>query len=236
MVQGGKNSGQHLHQVVYPEFQKLWDNLLAWIDGYLLYAKSPQELLSALRIFFHICRESNFKLNALKFVLFSLEVVRSDRKIKPQGIHFERRGVDGLLDMPRPQTASDLTQITHAEKWLRGAIPDFSCIIAPLKNLLQDCAYLCGSTKKSKLKSVQLEKFWQDVHQNAFDALKKTIADRVSCGNLDKTSRCASSPMLLNCTGPECSRKFQEKSLIFQQKSKTTSHRVLFLGRSKRRS
>lgn len=148
MLQGGKNAGQHFHHVVYPKFQRIWDKLLAWLDDYLAHARTPRELLNVLRTFFTVCREHNFKLQALKCELFALEVVWCGRKITPQGITFEPRGVDGLLDMPRPNNAAELTQFTHAANWMRGAIPDFSRLIAPLNNLLQDCSSLCGSTKK----------------------------------------------------------------------------------------
>lgn len=152
---------------------------------FFAHARSPRELLGVLKIFFGVCRKHNFKLNALKCDLFSREVIWCGRKITPHGITYEPRGVDGLLDMPRPRTASELTQFTHAANWMRGAIPDFSHLIASLNELLQECASFCNSTKKTKLKSVSLETRWGNVHQTAFDVLKKAISKRVLCGHLD---------------------------------------------------
>lgn len=41
MLQGGKNAGQHFHQVVYPKFRKLLNKILE---------KNPQELFAVLRL------------------------------------------------------------------------------------------------------------------------------------------------------------------------------------------
>lgn len=137
MLQGGKNAGQPFHHVVYPIFYIIWDNLLAWFDDYLIYAKRPHELLDIVRILICAYRKTNFKLHALKCDLFTKEVVWCGPNITSEGITFEPRGFEELLDMPNPTIAAERSQFMHAANWMRGAIPDLSHMVAPLNGLLK---------------------------------------------------------------------------------------------------
>lgn len=87
------------------------DELLARLDGYLLHAKTTCELLGALCTFFTICRQYNFKLDALKCELFVKQLIWCGRKITKEGDTFEPRHFDGLLTIPKPTTAGFLLNL-----------------------------------------------------------------------------------------------------------------------------
>ena len=63
-LQGGADSATYFHDQTRQKFQGRVDDMLQWIDDFLLYSKSEQELLGNMETFFAVCEEANFRVNA----------------------------------------------------------------------------------------------------------------------------------------------------------------------------
>lgn len=87
--------------------------------------------------------------------------------------------------MPHSTNSADLAQFTHAADLMHGAIPDFTRFIASLKNLLQDCSSVCGSTKIKAEVGFPRKALERLPPKRAFKMLKKITSQRVLCGQLD---------------------------------------------------
>ena len=65
-LQGRADSATYFQDETSEKFQGRVDKMLQWIDDFLLYSKSEQELLEIMEIFFTVCEEANFRVNAKK--------------------------------------------------------------------------------------------------------------------------------------------------------------------------
>lgn len=72
--QGDRNRVQKFQANVAPCFSKLSHRHQSWINGYVLYTRPQQQLLSTLRRFFEIRRDRNSRISARKTELFMVEL------------------------------------------------------------------------------------------------------------------------------------------------------------------
>ena len=87
--QGERTSAANFQEKIEECFAELRDHFRAWLDDYLIFAETEDELLRILRRFFEICRERNLIVSLPKSDFF---FARS-------------RGVDALL-MPRASAST----------------------------------------------------------------------------------------------------------------------------------
>ena len=59
------------------------------------------------------------------------------RIIDKEGVKYDPLGMENLMTMRHPEFASDLQQFLCAKNWMRTAIPDYSRVISPLHNLME---------------------------------------------------------------------------------------------------
>ena len=56
--------------------------------------------------------------------------------------------IQGLSDMRRPQTASELMQFLHAANWLRTSLPRMAEVVEPLRVFLEQL--MAGASRRTK--------------------------------------------------------------------------------------
>ena len=82
--------------------------MLQWIDGFLLYVKSEEELLDEIDAFFETCLQANFRVNAKKSFFYLRDAKFCGRNISKDGIKFDPRNLDALVNMKRQSHAVQL--------------------------------------------------------------------------------------------------------------------------------
>ena len=112
------------------------------------------------------------------------------RVITKDGISHDPARVQGLVEMAKPQTASDLTQLLGAAGWMRGAIPNFAAHEKPLRTCLDEACKAAGARTKAKLKHVRLSDYgWGDEQEAALDDLKTAMLAMVPLHHPDPAKR-----------------------------------------------
>ncbi|MHA7865811.1 reverse transcriptase family protein, partial [Flagellimonas marinaquae] len=136
----------------------------AYIDDLLVITKSSfDDHLSKLEVVLQRLQQTGLKINARKsfFVREGLEYL--GYWISREGIQPLPKKVDAIMRLSRPKTRKELRSFIGLVNYYRDAWIRRSDILAPL-------AELAGANSKWE---------WTDVHQNAFDTMKKVVAREV---------------------------------------------------------
>jgi RNase H-like domain found in reverse transcriptase/Reverse transcriptase (RNA-dependent DNA polymerase)/Integrase core domain/Integrase zinc binding domain/Chromo (CHRromatin Organisation MOdifier) domain len=191
VLHGTCNAVPHMQAVLQETFSSLLDHLLAWLDDLLLHSSTEVDLLQTLREFFTICLAKNIKLHPDKCCLFALTLRWCGRLISAEGVNFDPRRVQGLRDMPPPQTGADLQQFVCALNWMRTAIPMFSTLIAPLQDLLEHVYAYAGSkrTRTAAAKVLLSDVGWDASHSAVFQACQTALINSVTLAHLSPDQR-----------------------------------------------
>ena len=64
VLQGGTDSGNNFQDVTREAFEGGVNQMLQWIDDFLLHAKNERDLLADIRTFLEVCQEYGFKVHA----------------------------------------------------------------------------------------------------------------------------------------------------------------------------
>lgn len=127
VLHGTTNAVAHLQsslaEIIPPV---LWKSLLSWLDDILLHHETFSGLLQAISDFFDTCASHRLRLHPGKCVLFSHSIRWCGRQISADGVRYNPRRLDGLLNMAPPVTGANLQQFICALQWVKSAIPDFS--------------------------------------------------------------------------------------------------------------
>ena len=185
VLHGTTNAVVHLQsamQGVLLSQPQLAESLLVWLDDCLLYSKTEEEHLKYLRMFFQLCRDYNLKLNPLKCRLFAKEINWCGRVLSSTGIRFDPRRIQGLKDMKEPSNGSDLQQFVCALNWMRTCIPEFSKLIAPLQNILEEVYKVQKGkrTKKAAAKVILSDVGWGNEHNDSFRKCQNALENAVT--------------------------------------------------------
>jgi len=178
--QGSRNAAQNFQAKVEPLFAELRDRLKAWLDDFLLYCTSEDELLDSLLRFFTICSDYNLYLSAKKCEFFQRTVRWCGRLISPEGVQLDPSRLSGLKHISLPQTAGELCEYVHCLRWMSRSIPDFVRVSAPLQEILERAYALKGKRTRRSIQRIPLKSLsWGTKHTEAFhklqDSLKSTV-------------------------------------------------------------
>ncbi|KAK2701689.1 hypothetical protein QYM36_019670 [Artemia franciscana] len=118
-------------------------------------------------------KERTVKLNKAKCILKSESIPYFGHVISKDGIHPDPNKVNALKEMPRPRNREELQTLLGMLNYLSRYIPNLSSQNEPLRTL-----------------SKQHKFVWEEVHDNAFDTIKKSICSTISpfnpsVGNLE---------------------------------------------------
>lgn len=168
--QGVSNSASRFQDVVEPCSQELSEHLKAWLDDFLLYCLSDNELLKA---FLRICHTHNL-VNSLKEMKFFLrEATWCGRVISSEGVIFNPQNLGGLRDCSYRQTGAEHCKYFHCVRWMSSEIPMLAQIILHLKELEKAHRRVGRSKKMETIGHFRLSELgWCAEHERAFDELQ----------------------------------------------------------------
>lgn len=96
VLHGLKNAAPCFQYAVEPLFSALRNNLKAWLDDFMLHAKSEDELIDLLERFFEICAAHNLYISAKKFKLFDTQAKWFGRISDREGYRLDPSNAEGI--------------------------------------------------------------------------------------------------------------------------------------------
>ena len=185
-LQGGRNSAANFQAKVEPCFAEIRDSLKAWLDNFLLHARSWDDLFRILGRFFTICAEKRLLVSAKKSTLFTTTVKWCGRVIDKNGTRMDPRHLDGLLNSAEPETADEVSQFVNCAQWMSSNIPEFAARIKPLRDLVERAYEQAGrrtSKAISRIKTRDLA--WGSEHTSAMHSIQESLKSAVSLAHYD---------------------------------------------------
>jgi hypothetical protein len=133
--------------------------------------------LDRLEIVFRRCRKFGLKLHPGKCNFLRKSLKWCGKIISAEDVAHCPVRIEGLVDMPTPQTTADLQQFLCACNRMRASIPRYNEVVSELSTLIETCMTKCGSRKKNKLTKLLLKDcWWQDNHDAAYFRLKDALS------------------------------------------------------------
>ena len=149
--------------------------LVIYLDDLLLYSRTFEEHLEALRKVFNRLRESNLKLRAAKTQLARTELKFLGFRVSSEGIKADARICDDVREFPRPTTVKQTRGFLGLAQFYKRFMKDYAKITKPLNELLK-----------------KVQKFiWTDKCEEAFMTIKEALTSPpvLAHPNLDKPFR-----------------------------------------------
>ena len=148
-IQGSVNGTAWFQSAMYSVFGQLIGRRLEInINGILAHSPDFESHFQLLREVFSLARSRRVKFALHKLQLFRTETKFCGRWYSAGQLRHDPERIQGLLDMTKPSTASQLMQFLCSVNWMRGCIVQYNLLVAPLQQLLTTCL--------SKTKRLQL--------------------------------------------------------------------------------
>jgi transposase InsO family protein len=156
---------------------RLYQNLIIWVDDLLAYGKTVDELLDVYGYILQTCEKYRLKLNAKKCSIFQLEAKFCGKLASSEGIRHDPIRMKALAEIPLPENAGDLQQFLCAMNWMHSSLPDFPRQSSPLRRKLE---MLLKHKRKTKrvAKTIPLRLSEEEVQ--CFESLKHLVMTAVS--------------------------------------------------------
>ena len=150
----------------------------AYIDDLLCITKGTfEDHLAKLKLVLKRLQDANLKVNARKSNFCAIETEYLGYILTREGIKPQPKKVQSILALNPPKNVKELRRFLGMVQYYRDLWAKRSELLAPLTSLVGECGHTKDSRKK-KVKRVPWH--WDDVHQQAFDNVKATIARDVS--------------------------------------------------------
>ena len=153
------------------------DYIRCYIDDLLIISKdSYADHLSKLRVVLRRLLTAGLRVNAAKSFFALPEIEYLGYILTRDGIKPQPEKCTAILALKRPENVKSLRKFLGMVQYYRDLWEKRSHLIAPLTDLIGEC----GETKATRKKKTKKKKFyWSDVHEQAFEAIKKVIAREV---------------------------------------------------------
>ena len=185
-LQGGRNSAANFQSRVEPCFSEIRQNLKAWLDDFILHARTFEELLYILDRFLTICSEHRLLVSAKKSSLFTTSVKWCGRIIDENGSRMDPRHIEGMMNASLPQTGDELSQFVNATQWMGHNIPDFAARVQPLRDILERAYDRAGRRTSKAISKVKLQDLaWGREHSEAMRSIQDSLKSTVSLSHFD---------------------------------------------------
>lgn len=179
-TQGGCNSPANFQEKVEPCFSPLRENLLAWLDDFILHGKEEKEHLDNLLQFLEICATKNLVISITKSRFFAKVIEWCGRLIDAGGVQLHPANYEGLVDAEIPRNGAELSQYVHCANWMSSVIPRFAERVAPLREILEKAYTRSGRRTTASVAKVQLAAIgWTDTHKHAFRDIQEQLKNAV---------------------------------------------------------
>ena len=184
------NSVAYLQSCMTQMTESIRANVIIWLDDVLITASTEEELLEVLEQFFQQCLTHRLLLSPQKSDLFLKEVRYCGRIISSTGVRMDPRNHEALQRMAEPTNGGQLQQFVCALNWMRGAIPNFAEIVAPLNVSLEQAYDIAGGRTKKKVSSVLLRRVdWGAAQKTSFQNCIAALQNAVTLSHRDETLR-----------------------------------------------
>jgi hypothetical protein len=157
-----------------------------YIDDLLIITRaSYDDHLSKLREVLRRLQKAGLRVNAPKSTFATHEVEYLGYVLTRHGIKPQSEKVQAILAIEPPQSVKQLRRFLGMVQYYRDLWDKRSHLIAPLTDLVGEC----GQTKETRRKGTKKKPFyWDTIHQEAFDAIKKALAREVLLAYPDYSS------------------------------------------------
>ncbi len=176
LLQGSTDAGNHFQAVTQDALQGRVDNLLQWLDDFLVLSRNETELLDSIQEFLTVCAEYGFKIHAEKTQFFLKNAKFCGRILSPDGVRFDPRHFETIVSMKTPTMGDELQQLLCATNWMRTSFPAYAETIAPLHELMELVYTKAGGRTKRAVRKIHLDSSWGANHDSAFAAVKQQLA------------------------------------------------------------
>ena len=122
--------------------------LLSWLDDILLHHSTVTGLLKAVQDLFDLCAKRNIKLHPGKCCIYAAQIRWCGRLVSAHGIRYDPKRLEGLLNMGPPTTGAHLQQFLCALQWVKNGITQFSELVQPLHDLMEQVYDRAGKRTK----------------------------------------------------------------------------------------
>jgi len=180
ILQGSTDAGNHFQSVTSQIFIPISDNLLQWIDDFLMHSSTEENHVVNLGEFFALCAKHGLKLHPGKLILFALSVHFCGRIFDSKGVRFDPRNLKALQDMKYPTTGGELQQFMCATNWMRMGIPNYAATISSLHTLMEEIYKAVGKRTKKAVSKIQIGDKWKQEHSDSFDAIRKYLQNAIT--------------------------------------------------------
>ena len=131
-------------------------------------------------------REAGLKVNADKSKFCAHETEYLGYILTRDGIKPQSNKIEAILALQPPTNVKELRRFLGMVQYYRDMWMRRSDMLAPLTDLVGEC----GQTKTTKAKGTKKASWhWDDIHQQAFDLIKTTIARDVVLAYPDYSER-----------------------------------------------
>jgi RNase H-like domain found in reverse transcriptase len=191
VLHGNSNAVAHLQSSMDAVLQPLAQRVMAWLDELLANVTNESALLDVHRQFFELCRVNGVVLHAGKCEFFCMQARWCGRLVSKDGVKYEPRHLQGLIEMPMPTTGAQLMQFVCALGWLRTSLPVFTTLVEPLMDILQAVHSAAGGarTKTAVAKIALADVGWTAKSVECFDTCKKALINATSLAHRDESLR-----------------------------------------------
>ena len=158
-----------------------------YIDDLLILTKgSFQDHLEKLEVVFERLKDAKLRINANKSTFSTEEIEYLGYMLTRSGIKPQPNKVSAILALTPPENVKGLRRFLGIVQYYRDLWEKRSDMLAPLTDLVGEC----GETKVTKKNKTKKKPWrWDQVHQDAFDAIKRTIVREVILAYPDFTQR-----------------------------------------------
>ena len=158
-----------------------------YIDDLLVLTKgSFEDHLEKLEVVLRRLQLANLRINAEKSTFATDEIEYLGYMLTRSGIKPQPEKVSAILALQPPTNVKELRKFLGIVQYYRDLWEKRSDMLAPLTDLVGEC----GETKVTKKKGTKKNPWhWDQVHQEAFDSIKRTIARDVTLAYPDFAKR-----------------------------------------------
>ena len=171
----------HFQKCMNEMFQGLLHHSIhCYQDDVLGSGSTWQELLVTAGNVFRLSAGRNLYLKPSKCEWFKRRVIWVGREVSAEGIAADPAYTAKFTDVPCPTNAAQLQQLLAAMSWIRGFIPNYAVLVAPLQDVLNCALALTTKRNKQQAARIDLESVgWEEAHTAAFERMRTAVAESV---------------------------------------------------------
>ena len=167
-----------IFQAKMTELMSALEFVRAYIDDLLCITKeSYEDHLDKLREVLQRVRKAGLKVKAPKCRFCAVETNYLGYVLSTDGIRPQPKKIEAILALTEPNNVKDLRKFLGMVQYYRDMWAKRSHMLATLTDLVGECGYSKADKKRGK---PRVPWHWDDKHQEAYDAVKATIAKDVA--------------------------------------------------------